>query len=106
MSYPPQTVLIERGLPEIAAKFVDYPRGVVLIGRGENGFHPFIEDKKGILSDDFLRAKQDEYNRALAVTPQQREAMFIGSMSGWSIPAADPRAFNERGELQPLSNHE
>jgi hypothetical protein len=59
---------------------------VILIVRGEKGYHPWkVMDV-------------DNFNARCGVSPTQAEAMLVGSMFGWNCPGAqlaftiDPRA--------------
>ena len=45
----------------------------------------------------YLRAQ--EMNRELGVTPAQESAMVTGSMFGWNVLAADPKNYDEKGNL-------
>jgi hypothetical protein len=44
----------------------------------------------GMVEGDAAKIVADRMNKALDVTPQQREAMLCGSMMGWNCPAALP----------------
>ena len=37
----------------------------------------------------------DELNENLGVSPVQRQAMEIGSLAGWDVPGADPKAYEQ-----------
>lgn len=37
----------------------------------------------------------DEMNENLGVSPVQRQAMEIGSLAGWDVPGADPKAYEQ-----------
>jgi hypothetical protein len=52
----------------------------IMIKRGETGYWP----APGI--------DVDAENERLGVTPNQREAMTMGSMFGWGVPGAIPAA--------------
>ena len=34
-------------------------------------------------------------NENLGVSPVQRQAMEIGSLAGWDVPGADPKAYEQ-----------
>ena len=60
---------------------------VILIRRGEPGYHPVNTS----LSVETLNACLDPIPTALQV-----EAMLIGSMFGWDAPGAQPAVLRER----------
>ena len=74
-------------LPEMCV--VVLQPGDVLIGikRGQRGYYQMYD---GMVKGEAANIVADRFNKALNVTPQQREAMFCGSMSGWDCPAAKP----------------
>src|SRR5271156_3692110 len=74
-------------LPEMCVAVLQ--PGDVLIGikRGESGYYQMYD---GMVTGPAAKAVADRFNRALNVSPQQREAMFWGSMSGWHCPVANP----------------
>lgn len=82
--------LAARGLPEIAYVDNTWDKSdgappVIAIRRGESGFHPIHTT----LSAAAL-------NQASGVTWAQAEAMHTGSMFGWTVPGAHPRAHGAR----------
>jgi hypothetical protein len=66
-------------LPEYAAVRHPMTNEVVLVKRGETGYWP---NNTGRSLEDF--------NALFNVSPQQAEAMKIGSIMGWHVPGADP----------------
>jgi hypothetical protein len=74
-------------LPEMCVALLQ--PGDVLIGikRGVGGYYQMYD---GMVTGQGAKITADRFNKALNVTPQQREAMFWGSMSGWDCPAARP----------------
>jgi hypothetical protein len=74
-------------LPEMCVAVLE--PGTVLIGirRGESGYYQMYD---GMVTGPAAKATADRFNQALGVSPQQREAMFWGSMSGWDRPVAKP----------------
>ena len=81
------------GLPKIAY-YHSAEDGIVVIMRGESGYRlptnlpPAIDDPAQFV---------DGRNRAMGVSPAQREAMFAGSAFGWRLPIADPKFHAEAG---------
>ena len=78
-----------KGLPEFCYAIEMTNGKTIQIIRGENGFRTV---KPGISVNDA--------NAALGVTAPQVEAMVAGSMFGWSVPAADPAAYDEGGKIK------
>jgi hypothetical protein len=74
-------------LPEMCVALLQ--PGDVLIGikRGVSGYYQMYD---GMVTGQGAKITADRFNKALNVNPQQREAMFWGSMSGWDCPAARP----------------
>jgi hypothetical protein len=74
-------------LPEMCVAIL--PPGDVLIGikRGVSGYYQMYD---GMVTGKGAKITADRFNKALDVSPQQREAMFWGSMAGWECPAARP----------------
>ena len=62
---------------------------LICVKRGENGYYPSDWD-----TGDKERNVElaDELNENLGVSPVQRQAMEVGSMCGWDVPGADPKA--------------
>jgi hypothetical protein len=77
----------ENGLPEMCVAILQ--PGDVLIGikRGQRGYFQMYD---GMVKGNAAKLVADRMNKALLVAPQQREAMFCGSMMGWDCPAAKP----------------
>lgn len=75
-------VRVARNLPLLAAAWLEGTGDPVLILRGEPGYIPFPE-----ITDP------EAWNRSRGVTPAQAEAMQVGSMYGWDVPGANPRAW-------------
>ena len=78
---------VEGELPEMCVAVLE--PGDVLIGikRGQRGYFQMYD---GMVKGEAAKTVADRMNKALDVTPQQREAMFCGSMMGWDCPAARP----------------
>ena len=78
---------VEGELPEMCVAVLE--PGDVLIGikRGQRGYFQMYD---GMVTGEAAKTVADRMNKALDVTPQQREAMFCGSMMGWDCPAARP----------------
>ena len=78
------------GLPELCFSTLPDTGALICIKRGESGC--YTSD----WSTDSREKNQelaDYNNERLGVTPAQRQAMEIGSMCGWTVPGADPKAY-------------
>lgn len=81
------------GLPELCFSVLHTTGQLICIKRGESGYYPSdwsTDDKeRNIELADFN-------NEKLGVTPEQRQAMEVGSMVGWDVPGADPANYGGR----------
>jgi len=66
---------------------------ILYLTRGERGFSPIYTQ-----ADD-VPGMVDRLNARLGVSLAQREAMLMGSMFGWNVPAADPSRYDDEGHL-------
>ena len=80
---------IAEGLPELCFSTLASTGQLICVKRGENGYYPSDWD-----TGDKERNVElaDELNENLGVSPVQRQAMEVGSMCGWDVPGADPKA--------------
>lgn len=84
-------------LPEKA--FKDNPKNgqfnteapVIAFKKGENGYYPVFTD---------FTAAELNAGQTPQVTKAQAEAMYMGSLFGWDVPAADPLNYDEEGNLK------
>lgn len=81
----------ERGLPRYCYSYLRTSKEEIRVDFGERGYTPYRKQENG-------RAAQ-EMNRELGVTPAQESAMVTGSMFGWNVLAADPKNYDEKGNL-------
>jgi hypothetical protein len=79
--------VIANALPEICVAVLQPENVLIGIKRRQRGYFQMYD---GAVKGTAARLVADRMNRALGVTPQQREAMLIGSMMGWECPAARP----------------
>ena len=83
---------VAEGLPELCFSILKTTGQLICIKRGESGYY---------LSDWDTGDKErnvelaDEMNENLGVSPVQRPAMEIGSLAGWDVPGADPKAYEQ-----------
>ena len=84
--------LLAEGLPETCFSTLRSSGELIIIKRGESGY--YLSDWN---TPDRERNKEiaEMSNQSLGVTPAQKAAMECGSMFGWSVPGADPRAYEE-----------
>lgn len=73
-------------LPDYCAAYLPSTNAGIIIKRGESGYY---QPQGGV--------DVERYNELRDVTKPQQEAMFAGSMFGWDVPGADPRAYNDDG---------
>ena len=90
-------VKVAEGLPEACFAVAPGTDDMVLIKRGEFGYHTADANyfKRGLSETPKAAAKR--LNRNLGVTPAQAAAMLAGSIFGWRVRAADPANWNEDG---------
>ena len=82
------------GLPELCFSTLPGTGDLICIKRGESGYY------KSDWSTDSREKNQelaDYNNERLGVTAAQRQAMECGSMHGWNVPGADPKAYEPEG---------
>ena len=78
---------VAQGLPELCFSVLPVTGELICIKRGETGYYL----SEWSTSDKEKNVELADYhNEKLGVTPSQRLAMEIGSMSGWDVPGADP----------------
>ncbi len=82
------------GLPEMCFSVLPGKGDLICIKRGETGY--YLSDWS---TPDRRRNEEvaNDANERMGVTPAQRQAMEMGSMHGWTIPGADPKAWEQKG---------
>jgi hypothetical protein len=83
---------VAEGLPEMCFSVLVSTGDLICIRRGESGYCPSDWD-----TGDKARNQElaDYNNERLGVTEAQRLAMECGSMHGWTVPGADPKAYEQ-----------
>lgn len=88
---------LAEGLPELCYSVHESTGELIVIKRGETGYHPCDystpDKERNVELADFNNDK-------LGVTPAQRKAMEIGSLCGWDVPGADPARYLGDNQLQ------
>ena len=80
------------GLPEMCYSVHESTGELIVIKRGECGYH-----QTDYSTDDKDRNVElaDHLNEKLGVDMWQRQAMEVGSICGWDVPGADPAKYQE-----------
>lgn len=73
-------------LPPVAFAVLPGRDQLIQLRRGQCGYYP-VTATRGDLT---LEQHAERLNAELGVTADQAEAMLIGSMFGWHVPAANP----------------
>ena len=94
-------VKVAEGLPEACFAVIPERDVLIVIGRGENGYHEIDLTlarllRQGELAED----SRDRLNWDADITPAQVAAMMAGSICGWNCRAADPANYDEDGFLK------
>lgn len=85
------------GLPERCFGVLPGTGDLILIARGESGYYR----TDWTTSDpEKNRELANGHNAEMGVSKAQAAAMLAGSMFGWHVPAANPAAYDEHGELK------
>lgn len=82
----------QRGLPTHCYSELPSTHESILIRFGESGYYPVVLPEGATIKD---------LNTVIGVSEQQRKAMEVGSMFGWNVPGADPKAYDEKGMTIP-----
>lgn len=69
---------------------------VIILKKGETNYYRTDIDMG---SREQNTALAEEYNQKMGITKAQAAAMSAGSMFGWDCPAADPKNYDENGQL-------
>lgn len=82
-------------MPEICYSTLPSSGEVIKVFRGEHGYTPL---KMPNVDSAAARNYANELNGRLGVSKSQEAAMVAGSMFGWSVPAADPKNYDDNGK--------
>lgn len=86
---------LRSSLPEQCYSVLPDTGELIIIKKGESGYYRTDIDM-GDKTEN--RVLADEYNTKLGVSKAQEQAMSAGSMFGWSVPAADPKNYDDNGQ--------
>ena len=95
-SYTNQKIPIRASLPESCFSILPSTGELIVIKRGEAGYFksefskPYVEHNRIIA---------DNRNIKFSVTKAQEAAMLAGAMFDWTVSAADPKNYDEKGTL-------
>lgn len=81
---------VAEGLPEACYSVLHSTGELIILKRGESGYYRVdfsSPDKEANME------LADHYNEKLGITSEQRQAMEVGSMVGWTVPGADPQNY-------------
>lgn len=85
---------LAEGLPELCFSTLPGTGDLICIKRGESGYY---KSDWSTGSREKNQELADYNNERLGVTAAQRQAMECGSMHGWNVPGADPKAYELEG---------
>lgn len=92
----------EPPLPPKCFSVLPSDSGIISINRYEKGYTPVSRCIEG----KTIRETADFLNQHLGVSKAQESAMLSGSMFGWDTPAANPKNYDENGNLMKPKNKE
>lgn len=76
---------------------------LIIITKGENGY---IDANDKSNTPERNRELADSHNAEMGVTKGQAKAMLAGAMFGWQVSAADPKNYDNNGDLIQNRQHE
>lgn len=87
---------LRSSLPEQCYVYLPTSQEIGIVKKGEMGYYRSdLSPVYGESGQEFV----DELNQRGGVTKAQAAAMMAGSMFGWGCPAADPKSYDENGQL-------
>ena len=81
-------------LPRVAAAEHPVTGELIMVRKGRSGY--WLPSAVGIV-DETMTA--DKWNTAHDISKAESEAMLVGSLFGFDVPAADPVNYDENGNL-------
>ena len=79
-------------LPNVCFSTLKTTGELICIKKGERGYYPSDWNTQDREENTALA---QQLNQKLGVSPEQRQAMEIGSMCGWEVPGADPAFYRK-----------
>ena len=86
---------LRSSLPEYCHSVLPSTGEFILISRGAEGYMPTDQKANG----ETGREAADRLNQHDGISKAQEAAMLAGSMFGWAVSAADPKNYDEHGNL-------
>ena len=83
---------LAEGLPDVCFSILKTTGELICVKKGESGYY---HSEHNTPDKERNVELADELNEKLGVTPEQRQAMEVGSMFGWDVPGADPACYGE-----------
>lgn len=87
---------LRSSLPDKCFSFLEDTGEIIILKKGESGYEPTGQWAKG---GQTPQEGADALNEMQGITKAQAAAMRAGAFSGWASPTADPKNYNEQGEL-------
>lgn len=95
MSQAGNTVIpLRNSLPDRCYAVLPSTGELIIITKGEKGYTNANDTHN---SPEKNKELADSHNAEMGVSKAQAEAMLVGSMFGWEVPAADPANYDDNG---------
>ncbi len=95
MSQAGNTVIpLRNALPDRCYAVLPSTGELIIITKGEKGYTNANDTHN---SPEKNKELADSHNAEMGVSKAQAEAMLVGSMFGWEVPAADPANYDDNG---------
>lgn len=91
-------------LPSMCLSIEPSTGNLINIKLGQSGYYPSEWNRQG--EREYNRKTADFANEELGITKAQEAAMLHGSMFGWHTRSADPKSYDENGNLKQIKHDE